>query len=134
SADLTRDEVHRRVLDGFFPQVPPDSAPERKRGAIVEFGLPYVADPAITRHVAAFLDRHADVAREAFAEGTYEPGSFGVPDAVLLNGGVFKGELLTERMLGVLGEWRGAPLMRLENPAPELAVARGAVAYGLARR
>src|SRR5690606_20081472 len=82
----------------------------------------------------AFLDRHADVAREAFPEGTYEPGSFVVPDAVLLNGGVFKGELLTERMLGVLGEWRGAPLMRLENPAPELAVARGAVAYGLARR
>lgn len=134
STDMTREEVHARVLDGFFPKVAPDSRPERKRGAIVEFGLPYVADPAITRHVAGFLDRHADVAREAFPEGMYEPGAFVVPDAVLLNGGVFKGDLLTERMLDVLGGWRGAALMRLENPAPELAVARGAVAYGLARR
>ena len=134
SAELTRDEVHARVLDGFFPKVAPDSRPERKRGAIVEFGLPYVADPAITRHVAAFLDRHHDVAREAFAEGAYEPGAFVVPDAVLLNGGVFNGDAITERLMDVLGGWRGAPLVRLENPAPELAVARGAVAYGLARR
>src|SRR5690606_17318282 len=92
------------------------------------------ADPAITRHVAAFLGRHRDVAREAFAEGAFEPGSFVVPDAVLLNGGVFNGDAITARLLDVLGGWRGAPLARLENPAPELAVARGAVAYGLARR
>jgi molecular chaperone DnaK (HSP70) len=134
SAELTRAAVHERILEGFFPKVAPDARPERKRGAIVEFGLPYVADPAITRHVAAFLERHNDVAREAFPEGKYTPGAFVVPDAVLLNGGVFNGDVLTERMLDVLGHWRGEPVMRLENPAPELAVARGAVAYGLARR
>ncbi len=134
STELNKGEVHERILDGFFPNVAPDSQPERTRGAIVEFGLPYVADPAITRHVAAFLGRHRDVSREAFGEGIYEPGAFVVPDAVLLNGGVFNGETLTERMLDVLGGWRGEPLMRLGNPAPELAVARGAVAYGLARR
>ncbi|HJL17474.1 MAG TPA: Hsp70 family protein [Sandaracinaceae bacterium LLY-WYZ-13_1] len=135
SAELSRDEVHERIRDGFFPAVGLDARPSKKRGAIVEFGLPYVADAGITRHVAAFLDRHSDVAREAFGEGAFGPDELAVPDAVLLNGGVFKGHALTARMLDVLGDWRGgeAP-MRLENPAPELAVARGAVAYGLARR
>ncbi len=134
SADLSREDVHVRILEGFFPRVAPDARPERKRGAIVEFGLPYVADAAITRHVAAFLARHSDVAREAFEPGSYEPGAFVVPDAVLLNGGVFNGHTLSERMLDVLASWRGSPLLRLSNPSPELAVARGAVAYGLARR
>jgi hypothetical protein len=134
SVDLMKSDVHARIVEGFFPNVVPSSRPERKRGAIVEFGLPYVADAAITRHVAGFLARHADVAREAFPTGAFEPGAFVVPDAVLLNGGVFNGHALSSRMLDVLGTWRGAALMRLENAAPELAVARGAVAYGLARR
>ena len=135
STRFDRDEVNARVLDGFFPLIDPDERPKKKRGAIVEFGLPYVADPAITRHVAAFIDRHSDVAREAFEEGAFDDDAFPVPDAVLLNGGVFRGYALEERMLDVLGRWRGGERpMRLFNPAPELAVARGAVAYGLARR
>jgi len=135
SALLEKSLVHERILDGFFPNVAADERPSRKRGALVEFGLPYVADASITRHVAAFLDRHSDVCREAFPEGTLPEGALPIPDAVLLNGGVFKGHALAARTLDVLGRWRGgeAPL-RLENPAPELAVARGAVAYGLARR
>ncbi|MBX3270470.1 MAG: hsp70 family protein [Sandaracinaceae bacterium] len=135
STELERAAVHERIVEGFFPAVGPDARPERKRGAIVEFGLPYVADPAITRHVAAFLERHSDVAREAFPTGSIPDGALAVPDAVLLNGGVFKGHALSARMMDVLGAWRGGePPMALENPAPELAVARGAVAYGLARR
>jgi hypothetical protein len=135
STELERDDIHTRILDGFLPRVGPEERPAKKRGAIVEFGLPYVADAGITRHVAAFLDRHSDVAKEAFPIGTFEDGQLPVPDAVLLNGGVFKGWALEQRMLEVLGDWRGgeAP-MQLHNPAPELAVARGAVAYGLARR
>ncbi|MFK7989020.1 MAG: Hsp70 family protein [Sandaracinaceae bacterium] len=134
ATELSRDDVHTRILDGFLPRVDLDARPAKKRGGIVEFGLPYVADAGITRHVAAFLDRHSDVAREAFPEGAFE-GTLAVPDAVLLNGGVFNGHALTERMLDVMGDWRGGERpMRLENPFPELAVARGAVAYGLARR
>lgn len=134
TAQLTRAAVHERVLDGFFPAVPSDARPQKKRGAIVEFGLPYVADAAITRHIAAFLDRHADVASEALLPTADKPIGLPVPDAVLLNGGVFKGHALSERLLSVLASWRGEAPLRLENPAPELAVARGAVAYGLARR
>ena len=61
---LSREEVHRIVLDGFFPAVPLHARPQ-KRGGIVEFGLPYVADAAISKHVAAFLERHRALSHEA---------------------------------------------------------------------
>lgn len=134
STPITRDEVQDLVLDGFFPVVGPEDRPAKRRGAIVEFGLPYVADPAITRHVAAFLAHHVVLAREALADHAPAGDSLPVPDAVLFNGGVFRGARLADRVLEVLGGWRGAPPRLLENDSPELAVARGAVAYGLARR
>ncbi|MGU7774437.1 Hsp70 family protein [Burkholderia sp. MR1-5-21] len=118
SAELTRQEVEQIVVDGFFPQVAADDLPRRARSAIVEFGLPYASDAAVTRHVAAFLARHA--------EGP-------LPDTLLLNGGVFRAGALAGRLAQTLGTWRGQPLNVLHNDQPDIAVARGAVAYGLAR-
>jgi molecular chaperone DnaK (HSP70) len=134
STELSRSEVDQMVVDGFFPSVGPDEHPHRVRGGIVEFGLPYVADPAVTRHVASFLARHAQVSRETLAQASAEVGRLPMPDALLLNGGVFRGQALAERLVAVLNGWRGAPLRVLNNDDPEAAVARGAVAYGLALR
>ena len=133
STALTRDEVQDMVVDGFFPACEPDERPRRVRGGIVEFGLPYVADPAVTRHLAIFLARHENAARDALGDTAPPPGVLPVPDAVLLNGGVFRSATLTARLLDVLGGWRGRRVGVLENREPELAVARGAVAYALAR-
>lgn len=138
SVTLTRDEVHGLVLEGFFPTVGLDARPERRRAGIVEFGLPYVADAAITRHVAAFLARHEDLARTALTtsdlRGAGGDAGLRVPDAVLFNGGVFTSPLLRDRMRSVLGAWRGHDVRVLANAAPDHAVAEGAVAYALARR
>ena len=133
STTLSRDEVQQMVVDGFFPASAPDEQPQRVRGGIVEFGLPYVADPAVTRHLAAFLARHQSVAREALDDSAPPADALPVPDAVLLNGGVFRSAALSRRLLDVLGDWRGGSPAVLENHEPELAVARGAVAYALAR-
>src|SRR5262249_22990739 len=59
STPLTTAEVRQVIFDGFFPTVGRDE--ETARGARVglhEMGLPYVNDPAITRHLAEFLRRH----------------------------------------------------------------------------
>ena len=133
SAELSRDEVHELLVDGFLPRVEFGERPQGRRMAVVEFGLPYAADPAISRHLAAFLAQHADACRRALGERAPADGP-ALPDAVLLNGGVFHGAALAGRLLNLLAGWRGAPLARLDNPEPDLAVARGAVAYGLARR
>lgn len=133
SAELSRDEVRASLVDGFLPLVGLGDRPQGRRAAVVEFGLPYAADPAISRHLAAFLAQHAEASRRALGElaSVDRPP---MPDAVLLNGGVFHGAALVGRLLEILGDWRGEPLRRLDNPEPDLAVARGAVAYGLARR
>ena len=133
STELSRDEAQALVLEGFFPPVDPCERPQQRRGALVEFGLPYVADPAVTRHLAAFLDRHAQAAKQALGDRA-SLDSTPVPDAVLLNGGVFRSATLANRLLEVLATWRGEPLKQLHNTSPDLAVARGAVAYARARR
>ncbi|MEN8179011.1 MAG: Hsp70 family protein [Pseudomonadota bacterium] len=132
SAELGRAEVIEMVLEGFFPRIGPDERPQRVRGGIVEFGLPYAADPAIPRHLAGFLAQHARVSAQALEVPVEQPG-IPIPDTVLLNGGVFRSEALTNRLLETLGDWRGRPVQRLLNEHPEQAVARGAVAYALGR-
>jgi molecular chaperone DnaK (HSP70) len=131
SATITREDVQRIVLDGFLPPNAAQEPARRARAGIVEFGLPYASDPAITRHLAGFLRQHAQAAREAL--GIEDDGSLPVPDALLLNGGVFRGAALAQRLADVLSHWRGAPVQVLHNEDPDVAVARGGVAYSLAR-
>ena len=57
-----------------------------------------------------------------------------VPDALLLNGGVFRSQPITQRLLHLLNSWSAKPPVLLENKYPELAVAFGAVSYAIARR
>jgi len=117
SVALTREEVERLIVDGFFPKVGADAHVKQTRSGIVAFGLPYARDPAITRHIADFLRQHGAA----------------MPDALLLNGGVFRASSLVQRLAQTLGEWRGAPLRLLHNDNPDVAVARGAVAYALSQ-
>jgi molecular chaperone DnaK (HSP70) len=119
-AELDRAELDQVLLDGFFPEAGPREGPRRSRGGLQEFGLPYAADPAITRHLAAFLWRHK-VDRI---------------DAVLFNGGAMTPVSLRERVLAQIGRWQPhlGPPRELASRAPELAVAQGAAQYGLVRR
>ena len=58
--ELTREMLHAVLLDGFFPRCAPTDEPARgRRVGLTEIGLPYAADPAITRHLARFLGRQA---------------------------------------------------------------------------
>ena len=118
SFELTREEVAALVVDGFFPKVELSEVARKTRAGIVEFGLPYAQDAAITRHLASFLHQ--------------QQGE--LPDTLLLNGGVFRADALARRLAETLAHWRGAPLTILHNDNPDVAVARGAVAYALARR
>ncbi|RFP18372.1 MULTISPECIES: Hsp70 family protein [unclassified Duganella] len=131
SADLTREEVAAMVVDGFFPLNEQQEPARRGRGAIVEFGLPYASDAAITRHLASFLRQHAAAAREALGMAADDRAAIPMPDTLLLNGGVFRADALASRLEATLTNWRGQPLQVLHNDNPDVAVARGGVAYAL---
>ncbi len=132
SIGLTKQEVHQIALDGFFPLSDFSQTPDKRRSAVVEFGLPYVADPAVSKHVAEFLGLHQQVSYAALGqEDTSKPA---IPVGILLNGGVFNSDLVTGRVTQLLGNWRGAPVTVLDNPHPDWSVALGAVAFCKARR
>ncbi len=122
SSELTREEVEQLVVDGFFPRVRLDEQPAKaaRSAALQELGLPYAADPAITRHLAAFLSAHGGAR----------------PDAILLNGGVFNSPRLTQALQDAVSAWwpQAPKIPLLEHESLDLAVARGAAYYGLARR
>jgi hypothetical protein len=134
-ADLHREEVERVMVEGFFPECPADAEPLRQRAAgLQELGLPYATDPAITKHLAAFLRRHAAALAEHGKKGRGKKKSGGAT-AVLFNGGVFKAEPLRQRVVSVLGGWvKGGDVKVLPGADLDLAVARGAAYYGLVRR
>jgi molecular chaperone DnaK (HSP70) len=129
-SELTRTEVEQTLLDGFFPLGESSDYPEGKpKVGMREMGLPYEADPAVTRHLARFLGRQA--------QGDLSQSGIPVayPAAVLFNGGVMKSGLLRERVLSVLKRWHESSEIReLTSGDLDLAVARGAAYYGLARR
>ncbi len=121
SVPISRDEIHQLVLEGFFPLSDYQTRPKQRQAAVVEFGLPYVTDPAISHHIAEFLQRHQDDSQTP-----------SVPTGLLLNGGVFNSPLVRERLVQLLSNWHGSPITLLDNPHPDLAVAFGAVAYAKA--
>ncbi|WP_088259159.1 Hsp70 family protein [Fimbriiglobus ruber] len=135
--DLPRADVERVLVDGFFPECAKDAEPAKARAmGLQELGLPYVADPGITKHLAHFLTRQAEALAGRKKKGG--PAAAALPTAVLFNGGVFKADPMRTRLMGVLNEWaKGAqaePVRALAGTDLDLAVARGAAYYGLVRR
>ena len=133
SADLSRDEVEAVLLDGFFPHCGANDLPQRRgRTGLLELGLPYEADPAVTRHALAFLRDHAVEVAAASGRSSELPR----PDALLLNGGVFTPPQVRERLREVVSSWfRGAPpIDLLDSERLDVAVARGAAHFALVRR
>ncbi|MCX8071629.1 MAG: Hsp70 family protein [Candidatus Binatia bacterium] len=125
--EIERELVEELLTEGFFPFCSPESEPEdNPLATVAEWGLPYAADAAITRHLAAFLHR----ARAASG------ARVGLPSAVLFHGGVFHSEVFRHRVMALLARWsRHAPPPRsLPGTDFEHAVARGAAYYGFVRK
>ena len=115
---ILREEALELTLDGFLPFCDLHDKPkEEKRSLFRELGLPYVSDPAITRHLAEFLSAHEDAK----------------PDAILFNGGFFIPEICQQRVTDVMERWYAHRPLVLENRDLDLAVAVGAAYYSYVR-
>ena len=71
----------------LYEVITPDDRPRKSSGGLREWGLPFAADTAVTRHLAAFLDGRRI-------------------DAVLYNGGSVTPEFLRKRLTDLLGDWQ----------------------------
>ena len=119
--EILREEAIELTFEGFLPACRLSDKPkEEKKSLFRELGLPYVSDPAITRHLAAFLT------------GVGSEVSRG-PDAILFNGGFFNPALCRERVADVVTSWYGRRPLVLESSDLDLAVATGAAYYSYVR-
>jgi molecular chaperone DnaK (HSP70) len=143
SAQLTRDDILEVLTTGFLPVADPEDVPAHgSRVALRELGLPYAAEPAITKHLAAFLTSAAKAATIAGPVAAAEAISgtrMARPDALLFNGGFFAPAVTRDRIVEAVTNWfhnksnDWRPKI-LENEAPQSAVAVGAAYYGRVRR
>lgn len=113
SATLTRAALNELLLEGFFPSCHADDRPRQTLGGLKEWGLPYAADSAITRHLADFLSGRPRV------------------DAILFNGGALYPAPVRRRLCEQIQSWQGGqtPFV-LQNTDFDLAVAHGAARFG----
>lgn len=132
SAELDRATMEQIILEGFFPVIDDiGGGKPAQRPAITEFGLPYEPEPAITRHICRFLNRHQrDVAKSV---GKTYP----LPDLILFNGGSLKPKIIQDQIIRAIGKFFGdedaeGPRM-LHNPDLDQAVSLGAAYYGLVK-
>ena len=117
---IARDEVLELALGGFLPPCELNEKPQQdKQSVFRELGLPYVSDPAVTRHLADFLKNSA-------------AAEHGV-DAILFNGGFFIPPVFRDRVRDVVGHWFGRTPVVFENQDLDLAVAIGAAYYSYVR-
>lgn len=116
SVSITGEELLTVLLEGFFPHCKADEKPLERSGGLREWGLPFPADSAITRHLAAFVNGRAI-------------------DAVLYTGGTLKPAMFQQRLTEVIGSWQSnRPPFILPNLSMDLAVAHGAARFGLSLR
>ena len=122
SVELKRQVASQLLMDGFVPFCCLDELPtSQPASGFQEIGLPYESDPAITKHVAEFLNHHCA-----------KDGNTCLPDHVLFNGGVFKADGFRRRLLAVFDQWFGPSTSIQElsdNAELDHAVSRGACYY-----
>jgi hypothetical protein len=139
--ELARGDLDQILVEGFFPKIASSELPARQRRVgFQELGLPYAADPAVTKHLARFLSEQVRNSPEGAGIRRGRSG-LACPTHILFNGGVMKAGVLRDRVVEVLNSWmrqEGFDALGidqiLEAPDLEHAVARGAVYYGKARR
>ncbi|MCC2605910.1 Hsp70 family protein [Planctobacterium marinum] len=137
-AELTRDEVQRVLIEGFFPVVPADAAPQKRgRAALSTVSLPFEQDAAITRHLAAFLQKQKQASEHLHGFNGDNANSFMHPTAILFNGGVAKADNIVTRITEVVNSWLSSEqdngLKVLTGIDVDQAVAKGASYYGQVR-
>jgi len=128
-SSITRNEIENSIVDGFFPACEITSTPiKTQKIGLAEAGLSYESDPAVTRHIAKFVNHQKNEI----------DGSASLPTAVLFNGGVMKSKKVRKRIMNILDSWgleeNQSSIREINSDNFDLAVARGAAYYGLARK
>ena len=140
--EITSAEIDAVILDGFFPTCGLTDRPLAQQTGFQEFGLPFANDPAITKHLAAFLWDHRRDGRSDHELNALSDIEQAKPDWILFNGGVLESTRIKQRIEDAIAKWfAGSATIStdwkvgvLQGDRLDVAVSRGAAYFGQVRR
>lgn len=135
TTELERGEAAELLLSGFFPICDANAQPTHQPSSgFQDLGLPYESDPAVTRHIAAFLANHAG--NDPPRANTAQPSNSAMPTHLLFNGGVFRSPMLRDRVRELIATWGDGNEPTVLGGPQDLdhAVAIGAAFYGWSKQ
>ena len=140
--EITAAEIQSVILDGFFPTCKLTDRPLAQQTGFQEFGLPFANDPAITKHLAAFLWDHRRDGRSDAELQSKSDVEQAKPDWILFNGGVLESTQIKQRIEDAISNWfAGVSTIPvawqvgvLQGDRLDVAVSRGAAYFGQVRR
>ena len=130
---LNRVLVENLIVDGFFPVISNETSPPQKKSGIQAMGLPYVADPALTKYLLHFL-KYAN--KVSLVKDNNALNGLLKPDKILFNGGTMIPDIIRNQIMNVIQEWFSGleEITELSSRDLSLAVAYGASYYARTRR
>ena len=130
---LNRSLLEDLIVNGFFPGIDSNTPAPHKKSGIQTMGLPYVADPALTKYLLHFLIYANKVS--LLNENNSVNGLLR-PDKILFNGGTMIPEIIRQQVLKVINGWFSGSesIVELDSRNLSLAVAYGASYYARTRR
>ena len=108
-----------------------DNIHAETKAPLMTMGLPFESDPVITHHLGQFIQAHQSTIKKSL--GLPADAPFQGPDALLLNGSLFKSESMQARIAQVTETLVNHPITLWHNSQPDLAVALGAVYSALSK-
>ena len=131
--NLDRSILEDLIVNGFFPEVSTDTQAPQKKSGIQTMGLPYVADPALTKYLLHFL-KYAE--KVSINKDTNSNIGLLKPDKVLFNGGTMIPNIIRKQVMDVINEWFSGSEETVELTSRDLSlsVAYGASYYARTRR
>ena len=130
-ATIRREELEELLNKGFIPEINIDSkAPTLKTG-LQTMGLPYVSEPALTKHLLQFLRYSYKVAMKTGSCNKENSSEVLCPNKILFNGGTLIPEVIRKRIVNIVQSWfPDNEIEELESRDLSLAVSFGASYYG----
>lgn len=125
SISISRNEMEELLLKGFFVQSSfEDSLQHKKLSAVRRMGLPFEAEPAVTKHLASFFN---------VTLNGVDPQAKPI-DYLFFNGGSMKPQAFQKSIISAFALWQGRAPEVLSSSSLDQSVAKGAAYFAKAKR
>ena len=130
-AVITKESILELLNDGFIPDISVNSSAPTLKTGLQTMGLPYVSEPALTKHLLQFLRYSYQITKKINPDLKENENNILYPDKILFNGGTMIPGMVRDKIKNVVNGWfPDQDIEELKSRNLSLAVSYGASYYG----